>query len=135
MRWNLCKTYQKRVDDPMFDEINDAQLLWYQAQINLDLKEKYEMLRDVAEHNAMFSNPEGVQQVRDARENSFETPDEDFNDMLENMFGRGLPPEDDKQEADVFEMLRQDKMTSQYSPIIDMDLDDDLDDVSFTPFE
>lgn len=119
----------------MFDEINDAQLLWYQAQINLDLKEKYEMLRDVAEHNAMFSNPEGVQQVRDARENSFETPDEDFNDMLENMFGRGLPPEDDKQEADVFEMLRQDKMTSQYSPIIDMDLDDDLDDVSFTPFE
>lgn len=115
----------------MFEDINDAQLLWYQAQMNLDLKEQYEMLRDIAEHNAMFTNPEGVQQVRDARDNSFETPDEDFNDMLVDMFGRGLPEEDSKEEVDVLEMLKQERTTSQYSSIVDMDLDD----VSFTPFE
>ena len=118
----------------MFDEMNDAQLLWYQAQINLDLKEKFELLRDAAEHNAMFMNPEGVQQVRDARENSFETTDEDFEKILEENFGRKISLNDDRKpvsEIDMNEMIQQDEDMSKYSSIIDMDFDD----VKFTPFE
>ena len=88
------------------------------------------MLRDVAEHNAMFMNPEGVQQVRDARENTFTMSDDDFNDMLENTFGRALSGESEN-ELDVMEMLKSDRLTSKYSQIVDMDLDD----VSFTPFK
>jgi len=113
----------------MFEKLNDAQLLWYQTQIFLDKKEQFEMLRDIAEHNAIFVNPEGVQQVRDARDNSFETSDEDFNNMVENMFGRGLPNE--KKELDVLDMLKQERESSQYSQIVDMDFDD----IKYTPFE
>lgn len=132
MRWKLCKIYQKRVDDPTFNEINDAQLLWYQAQINLDMKEQFEMMRDIAEHNAMFTNPEGVQQVRDARDNSFETPDEDFDELLRETFGRSIDlHQQDRDNIDVLEMLKQDKMTSKYSDVMNMDLDD----VKFTPFK
>lgn len=80
------------------------------------MEERFELLRDVAEHNAMFMNPEGVQQVRDTRDNSFETPEEDFNKLLEDMFGRN--PHLEKKEQ-------------KYSSIIDMDLDE----VLFTPFE
>lgn len=134
MRWKLCKIYQKRVDDPMFDEMNDAQFLWYQAQINLDLKEQYELLRDVAEHNAMFMNPEGVQQVRDARENSFETTDEEFEQILEEQFGRSISLTNSNtkpiSESEIIGMIKCDDEVSKYSPIVDMDLDD----VKFTPF-
>ena len=118
----------------MFEELNDAQLLWYQTQIFLDDKEQYETLRNIAEHNAMFTNPEGVQQVRDARDNSFETPDEDFNQLLEDTFGRSMPEENSKKEVDVLDMLKQERATSKYSQIVDMDIDD-FDEIKFTPFE
>ena len=91
--------------------------------MELDIKEKYELLREVAEHNALFMNPEGVQQVRDARENSYETPEEEFNQMVKDMFGKELPREYAHGEPDV---LRQDRCSS----VIDMDLDE----VKFTPF-
>lgn len=104
--------------------------MWYQMQTHLDIKEQYELLRDVAEHNAMFMNPEGVQQVRDARENTFEMSDDEFNDMLEDTFGRSIS-KTRGDELDVMEMLRTDRLTSKYSQIVDMELDD----VSFTPFK
>ena len=130
----MRKTGHGPIHDPMFDEINDAQLLWYQAQINLDLKEQFELLRDAAEHNAMFMNPEGVQQVRDARENSFETSDEDFEKILEENFGRKISLDDGKipiSDVDMDKMVQQDEDISKYSSIINMDFDD----VKFTPFE
>ena len=114
----------------MFDSITEPQALWYQVQMSLDMKEQYELLRDVAEHNAMFMNPEAVQQVRDARENMFETPDDDFDTLLEETFGRSISREE-RQEVDVMDMLKQDRETSKYSSVMDLDLDD----VSFTPFE
>jgi hypothetical protein len=114
----------------MFETTNDAQLIWYHTQINLDTKEQFELLRDVAEHNAMFMNPEGVQQVRDARDNTFAMTDNDFNSMLENTFGRAISGKEEK-ELDVMEMLKTDRLTSKYSKIVDMDLDE----VSFTPFK
>jgi hypothetical protein len=130
LRWQLCKIYQKRVDDPMFETTNDAQLMWYQTQIHLDTKDQFELLRDVAEHNAMFMNPEGVQQVRNTRDNTFEMSDNEFNEMLENTFGRAIS-EVPSDELDVTEMLNNDRLRSKYSQIVDMDLDD----VVFTPFK
>jgi len=114
----------------MFETTNDAQLMWYQMQIHLDTKDQFELLRDVAEHNAMFMNPEGVQQVRDTRKNTFEMSDNEFNEMLENTFGRAIS-EVPSDELDVTEMLNNDRLKSKYSQIVDMDLDD----VVFTPFK
>jgi len=98
----------------MFSSMLDVQQLWYQAQLSLDEKEKYELLRDIAEHNAMFMNPEGVQSVRDARENSFSLTDEEFDQVLQENFGRRLdtPPEP---KADPMNL--------------------DLDDITFTPIK
>jgi hypothetical protein len=115
----------------MFDKINEPQALWYQIQMSLDVKDQYELLRDIAEHNAMFMNPEGVQQIRDARENTFETPDEEFDELLESTFGRKVSRKDNKEKVDIVEVLRQDALTSKYSPVVDLELDD----ISFTPFK
>lgn len=88
--------------------MNGPQALWYQAQVSLDDLERYELLRDVAEHNAMFMNPEGVQKVREARENTFGLSDEEFDKVIEENFGRNSKPSNDP-------------------------LDLDLDDIKFTP--
>jgi len=112
----------------MFNEMNDAQILWYQIQLNLDYKEKFEMFRDIAEHNAMFTNPEGVKQVRESRENSFHTSDEDFNKLLKNLFGKNIDFKNDIKSEDISQT---DSQTSKYSPIINMNLDE----IKFTPFK
>lgn len=100
------------VNDKIFEEINDAQYLWYQVQMSLDEKDSFELQREIAEHNAMFTNPEGVRKVRDARENTFETTDEEFNDILEDLFGNKL--EKSKTNVDTY-------------------LDMELDEIKFTP--
>jgi len=99
----------------MLRELNDAQLAWYQGQLSLDEFEQFENMRDIAEHNAMFMNPEWVQKIREARENTYQTPDEDFEKLVENTFGRKLPKPNDKSDLETF-------------------LDMDLDEVKFTPY-
>ena len=61
--------------------------MWYGFQITKDEQENFELLRDIAGHNAMFMNPDGVSQVREARENTFITSDEDFETLVEQTFG------------------------------------------------
>jgi hypothetical protein len=56
--------------------------------------------------------------------------DNEFNEMLENTFGRAIS-EVPSDELDVTEMLNNDRLRSKYSQIVDMDLDD----VVFTPFK
>jgi hypothetical protein len=102
----------------MFENINQAQYLWYQAQLAIDDEEKFKLLREVAEHNALFWNSEGVEEVRKARENTFETPDNKFGEMVEDMFGRPLPDKDGVQSN---------------SNILDPYLNMDLDEIKFTP--
>lgn len=119
------------VDHSIFQQMNDAQKLWYQVQVALDDKEQFEMLRDVAEHNAMFINPEGVRQVRDSRENTYETPEDDFKDMLKDTFGREIPevPEDERVSVkDILELQRKDERVDPY-------LEMELDEVSFIPLK
>lgn len=101
------------VNDKIFNEISDVQYLWYQVQMSLDEKDSFELQREIAEHNAMFVNPEGVRKVRDARENTFETTDEEFDDILEDIFGH--------------------KLNDVESNNIDTYLDMELDDIKFTP--
>lgn len=126
MRWRLCKELKVSVDDKIFKNINDAQLIWYQTQILLDDKENYELLRDVAEHNAMFWNPEAVDQIREARKNTFTTSTEDFEDSVKNIFGRELTP-DAPAVLDLEQALRQERdNTNEY-------LNMNLDEIKFTP--
>jgi hypothetical protein len=94
------------VDHEMFKSTNENQWAWYQAQIIEDKKEKHEFMRDLAEYNAMFFNPEGVQEVRDARDNTYTVPDKDFGYMVKEMFGRELP-ESEREEMDPKELLKQ----------------------------
>jgi len=77
-------------DDPLFDRMNNPQWLWYAAQFAADDKEQFELLRDIAEYNASFWNPEGVDQVRRAREKTFVVGDKDFARQIEETFGRKL---------------------------------------------
>jgi hypothetical protein len=111
----------------MFKSTNENQWAWYQAQIIEDKKEKHEFMRDLAEYNAMFFNPEGVQEVRDARDNTYTVPDKDFGYMVKEMFGRELP-ESEREEMDPRELLKQQER-EKLNPYLNMDLDE----IKFTP--
>lgn len=106
----------------MFQKANDAQLAWYQMQFAQDDLEHFEMLRDVAEHNAMFMNYDGVQRVREARENtnSYSTSDDEFEKLIKEQFGRG---------ADFEKAKAKPEMTG--NDYLDMDLDE----VRFIPYD
>lgn len=96
-------------------------MFWYQIQMSLDEKDQFELLRDVAEHNAMFMNPEGVQQVRDSRENIYETPNDEFNKNLKDTFGRDISKINEK--VDFREILKQHTNNKKIDPYLNMDLD------------
>lgn len=108
----------------MFEQINSAQYVWYQMQHAADKREHFEFLREIAEHNAMFWNPEGVDQVRNAREKTFRTSEKDFDNNLEELFGRSLPSENGEKLSaeDVIQ-------ASKNNPYLDMDLDE----INFVP--
>ena len=80
------------------------------------------MKRNLEEYNAMFSNPEGVDQVRNARENSFRTSDKEFDQSVKELFGREVP----KTEMDGKNFNLTDPLENPY-------LDMDLDEIKFTP--
>jgi hypothetical protein len=112
------------------------QWLWYSAQFAADDQDQFELLRDIAEYNASFWNPEGVNQVRQAREKAIVVSDKDFAKQVEETFGRKLmiPEKKDGALALPFtgmEKPRRPKMRE------DMDgnayLDAELDEVRFTP--
>jgi hypothetical protein len=121
----------------MFDRMNNPQWLWYAAQLAADDKDKFELLRDVAEHNASFWNPEGVDQVRRAREKTFVVGDKDFARQIEETFGRKLNiPE--RKDALPTPLPRQDggkPARPRMRPDVDAAayLDTELDEVRFVP--
>lgn len=82
--------------------------------------EKFELLRDIAEHNAMFQNPDGVRQVREARETTITIPDDDFEEIVKGLFGRdiSLSKKNNK------ENVQEDQL----------DIYKDFDEVEFVPF-
>lgn len=112
------------VDDCVFQNTNAVQYAWYQTQINADDKDEFEIRRYIAEHTAMFSNPEGVQKVREARENTIAIPDEKFENTVKELFGRNLPKDNDK-------ISEEDKNNDKINQYLDMKLDD----IKFIPFD
>lgn len=84
----------------------------------MDDKENYEIMVDIAEHNAMFTNPEGVNKIREARKNTFSNSENEFQSTLESLFGRKL----DENEEDI---SNKDNLNDY--------LNMDLDEVKFTP--
>jgi hypothetical protein len=119
------------VNDDFFKNMNNAQAAWYQTQIVLDEVEQWELLRDAAEHNAMFMNPEAVKQVRESRENTFEVKDDDFSKILKDSFGREMPDVPEAERVSFKEILQQEeKNKAKIGSYLDMDLDE----ISFIPY-
>ena len=85
-----------------------------------DEKEKFELLRDIAEHNAAFQNSEGVRQVRDARDHSISIPDDDFKDTIKELFGRDISLNNEQK--------------SEVKQKNSLDIYDNFDEVKFVPF-
>lgn len=110
------------VDDGVIQNTNLAQMNWYATQLNLEEEADFQEKLDLTEHNAMFFNPEGVQQVREERENSYDTNDEEFEDMVRNQFGREIP------EVREEDLIGPGDLLSQEGGL-------DLDDVKFTPLK
>lgn len=111
------------VDSDFFNGINSVQWAWYQIQYWLDEKEEFELFRDVAEHNAMFSNPDGVRQIRESRENSYKMKDEDFTGFIKDLFGRDM--------SDETRPFNKQDIGTDLKPYFDLDLDE----IKFTPYE
>ena len=81
--------------------------------------DKFELLRDIAEHNAMFQNSDGVRQVRDARENAIHVPEDEFKQQIEETFGRAISF---------------DKTDQEIVPKKSLDIYKDFDEIEFVPF-
>lgn len=112
------------VDSDFFKGINSAQYTWYHVQKILDEQDNFELLRDVAEHNAMFWNSKGVEQVRSARQNKYETPKEDFESSIRDLFGRGI------ESSGTRSITEDDISGDSLKPYLDLELDE----IKFTPY-
>ena len=126
------------VDDPLFDRVSVPQWLWYAAQFAADDKEQFELLRDIAEHNASFWNPEGVSQVRRARETTFAVSDKDFARQVEETFGRKLGIPERREREPVLPQGRAERPgRSRMRDDVDANayLEAELDEVRFVPME
>jgi hypothetical protein len=129
------------VDDPIFQKTNYPQWVWYANQESLDQKERFEMLRDVAEHNAMFWNPEGVEKARGMREKTFAVSHRDFGNIIEQTFGRKIDlPETPKEglvhSVPAEERGEQGASNNNVRANIDPNayLEEELDEIRFVPF-
>ena len=94
----------------MFNEITDAQWLWYYHNQMQDREERFEFDRDMIEYHASFIEPEAVRKIRNAREQSIAVNEDQFMSGLEQIFGRKLGqverPKDQKmQKADIKKIL------------------------------
>jgi len=129
------------VDDKIFQKINDAQWAWYQTQIIEDETERFELQRDITEYGAMFVNPDAVRQVRENRDNVYETSEEDFDAMLKETFGRGIPKVENKEmsikdfKKSLQDEIKKDKKKKVNQSEIEQYLNMDLDLVNFIPYK
>lgn len=90
LRWKLCQTWRVPVDHKIFDNINDAQWLWYCYNILEDEKQEFELYRDMVEYHASFIEPEAVRNIKESREKAVELTDSEFASGLKHFFGRSL---------------------------------------------
>jgi hypothetical protein len=79
------------IDHKIFEEINQAQWLWYMHNFIKDQEEEFNLSRDFIEYHASFIEPQAVQKIRDGRKKSVEIDDTEFETSIKNIFGRALP--------------------------------------------
>jgi len=75
----------------MFSRINLGQWHWYLHNFIKDEEEGYSKRRDMTEYLASFSNPEAVQRIRGARDDSVKVSDKEFGQGMKHIFGREFP--------------------------------------------
>jgi hypothetical protein len=83
------------VDHEMFDRISSPQWLWYYFNYAKDQEDEFERSRDFVEYQASFIEPQAVQKIRDARNNTSvegRYEDSQFDDNVKKMFGREVRP-------------------------------------------
>lgn len=78
-------------DHDIFKEMNAAQWMWYFYNYAQDLDEDFTKTRNMIEYHASFIEPEGVKQVISSRENVVGSEAGEFDENVENIFGRTLP--------------------------------------------
>lgn len=123
------------VDHKIFKELNPQQAQWYNWQFSLDDEEKFNFNLNMTEYLASFSNPEAVQKIQEARENTYNVPDDDFNTLLKEQFGRDITNSEDVKELSPEELMEIIRENNQKDEETESDfLDMNLDDVKFTPF-
>jgi uncharacterized radical SAM superfamily protein len=83
------------VDHAVFEEVSEAQWLWYFFNYMKDVNEQFETTRSFVEYHAGFIEPEAVRRVRESRETT--VTDDHFEDNVKSLFGRELKsPEQSK---------------------------------------
>ena len=68
-------------------------MVWYALMFNKDRDVSFENELNMTEYLASFINNEAVKQTREARESQKIIPDQDFEQILREQFGRDLSPD------------------------------------------
>ena len=80
LRWELCKIWKCKVDDPIFADITSPQWIWYSEMISQEKKREFNKELAFTEYLASFWNHKAVKEIKEARENSkHHTFDDDQN--------------------------------------------------------
>lgn len=100
------------MDHERFNEISNAQWLWYHHNIMKDEEEAFIDQRSLFEYLASFINPDAVAKTKEMRDNEVKVPDEDFETGISNMFGRDInlskaerPKATEKHTADIKKII------------------------------
>lgn len=86
----MAKLLRRPVNDDLFNSFTALDWGYYSAQLKIDQEEEIETDRDLAEYQAMFSNPEGVRKVKTMR------AQREANELGELEPGRTVSADDDK---------------------------------------
>jgi hypothetical protein len=63
----MCKLWKCKIDDPIFEDINTAQWIFYSNMLSKDKIREYDTMTIMADYLASFWNPEGVKKVQEIR--------------------------------------------------------------------
>lgn len=75
------------MDDPIFDGMNQAQLLWYSLMMSEDKEKDFNKTLSYLEYHASFTNYEGVKKAKEYRQEQSEDSikeSENFIDSVKN---------------------------------------------------
>ena len=94
------------MDDPIFENINQAQYAWYALMIMQDKEKEFERTLSLVDYHASFWNSEGVKKVKEYRESQTEEAIKEADDFVKN-----LNKDDIKNNPiiDALKKIRQDK--------------------------